>query len=86
MPGEEELIQLRREKLARLRARGIDPYPPRVTRTHTAADAVADFERWEAAGGKGDAPAVTVAGRIMALRDMGKAVSIRDGTGRIQCI
>ena len=87
MPGEEELIQLRHEKLARLRARGIDPYPPRVTRTHTAADAVAAFEGWEAAGAAGDAPAVSVAGRITALRDMGKAafLDVRDGSGRIQC-
>ncbi len=87
MPGEEELIQLRHEKLARMRARGIDPYPPRVRRTHAAADAVVEFERWEAAGGKDDAPTVAVAGRIMALRDMGKAafLDLRDGTGRIQC-
>ena len=87
MPGEEELIQLRREKLARLRARGIDPYPPRVTRTHDAAGAVAAFEAWEAGGATGDAPAVSVAGRITALRDMGKAafLDVRDGSGRIQC-
>ncbi|HYM14045.1 MAG TPA: lysine--tRNA ligase [Dehalococcoidia bacterium] len=87
MPGEDELIQLRREKLARLRSRGIDPYPARVTRTHTAADAVTAYERWEADGAAGDAPAVTVTGRITALRDMGKAafLDVRDGSGRIQC-
>ena len=45
MPGEDELIEGRREKLARLRARGIDPYPPRVDRTHSAADALAAFDR-----------------------------------------
>jgi lysyl-tRNA synthetase class 2 len=87
MPGEEELIQLRHEKLARLRARGIDPYPPRVTRTHDAVGAVAAFEGWETAGAAGDAPAVSVAGRVTALRDMGKAafLDVRDGSGRIQC-
>ena len=87
MPGEEELIQSRREKLARLRARGIDPYPARTARTHTAADAVATFERWEADGAQGDVPAVSVAGRITAMRDMGKAafLDLRDGSGRIQC-
>jgi len=87
MPGEDELIQARREKLGRLRARGIDPYPARVTRTHAAADAAATFERWEAGGASGDAPTVSVAGRITAMRDMGKAafLDLRDGSGRIQC-
>lgn len=87
MPGEDELIELRLEKLARLRARGIDPYPPRLRRTHTAAEAIAAFEAWESAGSEGDAPAVSVAGRIAALRDMGKAafLDVRDGSGRIQC-
>jgi lysyl-tRNA synthetase class 2 len=87
MPGEDELIQLRREKLARLRARGIDPYPPRVHRTHTGADAVAAFDAWEAAAGEGHGPEVSVAGRITALRDMGKAafLDVRDGSGRLQC-
>ncbi len=90
MPGEDELIQLRTEKLARLRARGVDPYPARTSRTHTAAEAIAAFERWEAGpdeATRGDAPTVCVAGRITALRDMGKAsfLDVRDGTERLQC-
>lgn len=87
MPGEEELIQQRRDKLDRIRARGADPYPPRVRRTHTSAAAVAAFEAWERAGATGDAPSVAVTGRITAMRDMGKAafLDLRDGDGRIQC-
>jgi lysyl-tRNA synthetase class 2 len=89
MPGEDELIQQRHEKLARLRARGIDPYPARTSRTHAAADAKTTFEEWESTdeATRGDAPAVCVAGRITALRDMGKAsfLDVRDGTDRIQC-
>lgn len=87
MPGEEELIALRREKLARLRARGLDAYPARTARTHTAADAKALLPPWEDAGSSGDAPAVAVAGRITALRNMGKAafLDLRDGSDRIQC-
>jgi lysyl-tRNA synthetase class 2 len=86
MPGEDELIQVRREKLERLRAQGIDPYPARADRTHTAAEAVAAFEAWEAAGSQGDAPSVSVAGRITAMREMGKAafIDLRDGSGRVQ--
>jgi lysyl-tRNA synthetase class 2 len=87
MPGEDELIQLRHEKLARLRGRGIDPYPARTTRTHETAAAVATFERWEKDGAQGDPPVVTVAGRITAMRNMGKAafLDVRDGSGRMQC-
>ena len=88
MPGEEELIQQRREKLARLRARGIDPYPPRVARKHSAADAVAAYERWESEGSAGESPEVAVAGRVGSLRNMGKLafIDLRDGSGRLQAM
>jgi lysyl-tRNA synthetase class 2 len=78
--SEDELIAQRKEKLAELRARGIDPYPPRFDRTHTAAEAAALTP--EADTG----PDVTVAGRVTAMRGMGKAsfVDLRDGSGRIQ--
>jgi lysyl-tRNA synthetase class 2 len=87
MPGEDELIQQRKDKLARIQGRGIDPYPARTERTHTAAEAVAAFEAWEHAGTGDDSPSVSVAGRVTALRNMGKAafLDVRDGTGRIQC-
>ncbi len=86
MPGEEELIAQRRQKLERIRARGADPYPARTSRTHSAAEAKAAFDEWERTGGASDAPGVTVAGRITALRTMGKAafLDVRDGSGRIQ--
>ncbi len=88
MPGEEELIQQRRDKLARLRDRGIDPYPPRVARTHSAADAIAAYERWEADAVGGDAPEVAVAGRVASQRNMGKLafIDLRDGSGRVQAM
>ncbi len=83
---DEESFELRNEKLGRLRARGVDPYPPRFHRTHTSAEAIRSFEEWEEAGSKGEAPSVTVAGRMTALRKMGKAtfVDLRDGAGKIQ--
>ncbi|HET6615312.1 MAG TPA: OB-fold nucleic acid binding domain-containing protein, partial [Dehalococcoidia bacterium] len=86
MPGEDELIAQRIEKIERMRARGIDPYPARTGRTHSAADAIAAFEAWEQGGASGDAPQVSVAGRVTARRDMGKAafIDLRDGSGRIQ--
>ena len=71
-----ELDRLR--KIERLRELGIDPFPARVERSHTLAEAVELFEGSEAAleGGEGQAQvrtvAVKVAGRVMARRGMGK--------------
>src|SRR3990172_9007658 len=78
--SEEEIIALRTEKLERLRAAGIDPYPPRSLRTHTATEAA------EAVRSGTDAGTVSVAGRVTAMRVMGKAsfLDLRDGSGRIQ--
>src|SRR3954467_5881287 len=38
----------RLEKLRELRQAGLDPYPPRAERTHTATGAIAAYEEWEA--------------------------------------
>src|SRR3989337_528669 len=79
--GEEEIIALRTAKLERLRSRGIDPYPARFRPSHTAQQAV------ELLGVREESPdPVTVAGRITAMRQMGKAnfIDLRDGSGRIQ--
>ncbi len=84
---EEDLLRSRREKLDRLRSRGIDPYPPRAKRTHTAQAAVKLFAATEASkGADARTGSVAVAGRIMSMRTMGKAafLDIRDGSGRIQ--
>ena len=82
----EEAFQLRQEKLARIRARGIDPYPPRYRRTHTAQEAMEAFAEWESKTPTAEPPAVSVAGRLTALRDMGKAtfIDLRDGSGKLQ--
>jgi lysyl-tRNA synthetase class 2 len=75
--------QQRRAKLARLREAGVDPYPARVGRTHTADEAIAALR--ERAEGE-EAPVVTVAGRLVSIRVMGKSsfAHIEDSTGRIQ--
>ncbi len=83
----EELLRSRREKLAHLRQRGVNPFPPRFQRTNTSEDAVALFrEEEEQRGEDARTEPVTVAGRIMSMRVMGKAafLDLRDGTGRIQ--
>jgi lysyl-tRNA synthetase class 2 len=71
--------EARLEKLAALRAEGIDPYPARSHRTHTAAETLANFEMLQG-------EQITLVGRLMLLREMGKSVfaHIEDGSARIQ--
>ena len=78
-PGTSALEQARRDALAALRARGIDPYAYRYERTHTAAEAVAAFAPDR------ETP-VRVAGRVVALRGLGKATfaNLEDASGRVQ--
>ncbi len=86
MPHEfNKLEQTRLEKLERLREIGMEPYPNRAERTHTAAEAKAALETAEAAG-DAEAPRVTVAGRLRAMRPMGKITfaHIEDESGRLQ--
>ena len=77
-----ELEQQRLEKLERLQSEGIDPFPHRVERTHSAAEAIAALE----ADGDDGELTVTVCGRLRSLRTMGKIAfaHIEDGSGRIQ--
>lgn len=77
-------VRQRMLKLERIRERGIEPYPARAHRTHTTSEALVAFEEAEASGN--DAPTVQVAGRLRAIRVMGKSTfaHIEDGSGRIQ--
>ena len=83
----EALLQSRREKLERLRQAGTDPYPPRYHRTCTNAEAAASFEEHEQLKGSGArADPVSIAGRIISLRAMGRAsfLDLRDGSAKLQ--
>jgi lysyl-tRNA synthetase class 2 len=74
--------QARLENLRGLIAAGIDPYPARVTRSHTIAEARSLYET--AALDE----TVTVTGRLTRNRDMGKLsfADIEDGSGKIQIL
>lgn len=75
-----QLMQIRRDKLNKLKEEGKDPFEiTKYNRTHTSKQVAQNYEELE---GKD----VTVAGRIMAKRIMGKAsfCHIQDGEGRIQ--
>ncbi len=77
------LEKVRLQKIEELRAQGIEPYPTRAERTHTSAQAIAEFEAAEASATE---VKVTLAGRIRASRAMGKITfaHIEDGSGKIQ--
>jgi lysyl-tRNA synthetase class 2 len=84
-----DLEKIRVEKLLKLRQQGIEPYPTRAHPTHTAAQAIQEFEAMEQnAQNGGDLLPVraTLAGRIRSIRTMGKITfaHIEDGSGRIQ--
>jgi len=74
---EAELIAVRREKLAKLRELGIDPFGGKFDITTTPGKLKADFA---------DGQPVVIAGRLLAIRDMGKSVfaTVGDVEGRIQ--
>ncbi|UCC90466.1 MAG: lysine--tRNA ligase [Dehalococcoidia bacterium] len=82
----DRIARKRREKLERIRARGINPYPYGYHRSHTTQQALALLKEHEESGTKAEAPAVNLAGRVMASRLMGKVsfLVIRDGSGKIQ--
>ena len=93
----DRITQQRLEKLGRIRARGINPYPHRYHRSHTTQEAVELLQKLEArdtakqaldepTGKKPDK--VSVAGRIMAIRRMGKSafLDIGDSSGKIQLL
>jgi len=81
----DRIARKRQEKLERIRARGINPYPYGYHRSHTTQQALTLLKEQEE-GGKAEAPVVNLAGRVIASRLMGKVsfLDIRDGSGKIQ--
>ena len=86
MEESRDLVDQRIRKLEVLREEGINPFPNDFKVTHTSEDIHKNFgslpdETLESAG-----ELFTLAGRIMAIRDFGKAsfVQVQDRNGRIQ--
>jgi len=77
----DELIEIRRRKIADFRNEGINPYPYRYDRTHIIAETLAAFDQLAAAESS-----IRLAGRIMLKRKMGKSIfaDIHDLSGKIQ--
>ena len=75
----QQIIDFRLEKLNKLREDGVNPYPTKYEPTHKSESIKSNYNELE---GKN----VKVAGRVMAIRKMGKAsfAQIMDTEGRIQ--
>ena len=80
--SEQELV--RRDKLAGLQKLGINPFPAPLYPVNTTSAYIKEHFRGEE--NKADFADVCVAGRIMSIRDMGKAsfAALQDSAGRIQ--
>jgi len=72
----EQILKARLEKLDKIRELGVNPYPYEFKLTHSATDINENMVDKK----------VSVAGRIMSLRNMGKAAfsNIQDESGRVQ--
>ncbi len=72
---------VRRQKLAELRAAGVDPFRANFPTTHFSGEALKAY-----VPGQDNVVAVAVAGRLVTIRDMGKSqfVKILDQQGQIQ--
>ena len=74
------LMIARREKLDRLRAKGVEPFAYAYDRTHSTVDAIS------ALGDADEGPTVSVAGRLTSWRSQGKTAfaHLADMDGRVQ--
>ena len=74
-----QIVGFRKEKLEKLIAKGVDPYPPLFNPSHMSYEIISNFDSMEH-------NSVCVAGRIISIRKMGKAsfFNIQDSQGKIQ--
>ena len=79
-----ELMKVRRDKLAAFEAKGVAPFGHRFEVSHHAKDVLEQFGHLE--GEEESAEEITIAGRLMAIRGHGKASFsvLMDRSGRIQ--
>lgn len=81
-----ELLSIRREKISDLQSAGIDLYPNDIKPQNTAGEILAKFENSDSEFLSKLQDTFSVAGRLMAVRNFGKAafIKIQDYKGQIQ--
>lgn len=77
----DEIKKVKLEKLEKLKALGINPYPATSNKTHSIQKALESFDELS-----DSAQSITLVGRIMAIRSHGGSIffDINDGTSKIQ--
>ena len=85
MEEENKLIEERREKLKALRAKGV-AFPNDFRRAHQMGELAAQYGALDKPALEAQNVSVSVAGRMLLKRVMGKAsfATLQDGTGRLQ--
>lgn len=80
----DDMVFQRRSKLAGFRGAGVNPFPSRFDGTDRAADVLARHAALPPGGHAEET--VTVAGRVMTRRDMGKTIfaHLQDLSGKVQ--
>ncbi|NLA40085.1 MAG: lysine--tRNA ligase [Smithella sp.] len=84
---EHDLLRVRREKIAALKAAGVDLYPNDAKPQNTTARILDEFGQMDSENLAQLSQKLSLAGRLMAVRSFGKAafVKIQDRQGRMQC-
>ena len=81
-----ELLNIRREKIADLKSAGVDLYPNDVKPQNTTSEILGKFENSDSDALAALSETFSIAGRLMAVRNFGKAafIKIQDYKGHIQ--
>lgn len=84
--GLHELLQVRHDKMDQLREWGVDPFGQKFNQTHFAQELIDQYSEKTKEELEAGEYAVTLAGRLMAKREMGKAsfAQLLDRTAQIQ--
>ncbi len=79
----QDIIKERQKKLAKLRAKKINPYPSVVKRTALVSEVLKNFNRWQKSG-----KVLFLIGRLRAWRNQGKIIfaDLEDESGRLQLV
>jgi len=80
------LVKERLQKAEKLRSMGVNPYPTGFRPSTTIDQVWSNYGQWDRERLEREKVQIVLAGRIMSMRDFGKAsfLHIKDGTGRLQ--
>jgi lysyl-tRNA synthetase class 2 len=86
MEFENEMMRQRHLNRQKLEELDVDPYPGKISRSHTTAEVHQAFDQFDREQLEGMDREVTVTGRVVLARHMGKAgfMTLEDGHGRLQ--